>query len=375
MKRKPRLRNKFRILSLILLVLFAIPVVTSLSILIFPKPLSFSPLFQHFLSLKNSEALFYACFSKMQEVAEVDPKRLYRLRSGLRQSFRMTCGEGIISEIPICTDTRGNRIRCETVPDDQIAENDEIDPDTYTILAIGDSNTFGWCLHSEESWPSLLEDYLNERSYRRNRVINAGVFGYTSFQCLETLREALGKSSDSFHLVLFWAGRNDQNRALQRTDAEWSKWLGTRNGQAALVRTESIFYRFLYLNRLLVLGLAEFVLPDRDDFSAKVSEYEFNQNLQTATTLLEKLGIPICFLSYESNEGYAVRRDVLQNRAEIIHPFEELRKEKNSSQSFNSESWFLIPNDKHLNTRGSNALARILADYIVASDSSLINRQ
>lgn len=59
--------------------------------------------------------------------------------------------------------------------------------DTYRILALGDSWTFGFRMEEEEAYPRQLERILNERMRRRGvgrrvEVINSGVIGYSTHQ-------------------------------------------------------------------------------------------------------------------------------------------------------------------------------------------------
>lgn len=58
------------------------------------------------------------------------------------------------------------------------AEIDD-DPNTFRILALGDSFTYGYYVHNEETWPARLEELLNQRLPTRFQVFNAGVPGYT----------------------------------------------------------------------------------------------------------------------------------------------------------------------------------------------------
>jgi lysophospholipase L1-like esterase len=54
--------------------------------------------------------------------------------------------------------------------------------DTVRILVLGDSNTFGWGVLMEATYPKQLERLLNERGpgHRRYEVINAGVGNYNT---------------------------------------------------------------------------------------------------------------------------------------------------------------------------------------------------
>jgi len=76
----------------------------------------------------------------------------------------------------------------------------------FRIFTIGDSNTLGWG-GSEDApnWPVHLEDLLQE-SNNRFTVINAGVWGYTSFQGMRRFKEVLGYDPD---MVIISFGSND----------------------------------------------------------------------------------------------------------------------------------------------------------------------
>lgn len=78
---------------------------------------------------------------------------------------------GVFFKCPISINSRG--IRGREFPDDK--------GDTYRIVTIGESTTFGATLTPEHHpWPELLEQMIHERLKTRRpvQVINAGVIGY-----------------------------------------------------------------------------------------------------------------------------------------------------------------------------------------------------
>lgn len=46
--------------------------------------------------------------------------------------------------------------------------------DKYRILCFGDSWTYGWGVNIDDSWPKILEKYLNNNGYNKIEVINCG---------------------------------------------------------------------------------------------------------------------------------------------------------------------------------------------------------
>ena len=85
------------------------------------------------------------------------------------------------SEVPIRTNSLGLRS-----PEVTLAKP----PDTFRILVLGDSVTFGWSLRGEDTYASQLASLLATlRPNQRVEVINAGVSGYGTWQELRWLQE------------------------------------------------------------------------------------------------------------------------------------------------------------------------------------------
>jgi hypothetical protein len=59
-----------------------------------------------------------------------------------------------------------------------------MDPRALRIYCAGDSTTYGTDTdNNQETWPHLLQEYLNSRQDDPVQVINAGVGGFNTFQC------------------------------------------------------------------------------------------------------------------------------------------------------------------------------------------------
>lgn len=106
----------------------------------------------------------------------------------------------------------------------------------YRIFTIGDSNTCGPL--RTLSWPEYL-DRLMATEYPGVQVVNAGVWGYSSFQGLRRLEDVLRFQPD---MVLISFGANDAHRVVT-SDKEY-------------VRRKRFVSRALSRIRLVQLGMA-----------------------------------------------------------------------------------------------------------------------
>jgi lysophospholipase L1-like esterase len=89
---------------------------------------------------------------------------------------------------------------------------------TLRIFALGDSNTFGWDVDEGANWPSQLQR-LFATSQPNTEIINAGVWGYTSYQGMRRFHELLAYQPD---LVLVSFGANDAHQVTV-ADADYVK--------------------------------------------------------------------------------------------------------------------------------------------------------
>jgi lysophospholipase L1-like esterase len=73
----------------------------------------------------------------------------------------------------------------------------------FRIFAIGDSNTLGWLGEGDFNWPAYLQDRLARERFGVV-VVNAGVYGYSSFQGLRQLNQALPLQPDMALVSFGW---------------------------------------------------------------------------------------------------------------------------------------------------------------------------
>ena len=66
-------------------------------------------------------------------------------------------------------------------------------PGTYRIVVLGDSFTFGWGVHFDETFPKLLEKSFNANppspNWKKYQVINTGIGNYNTAQELASLKD------------------------------------------------------------------------------------------------------------------------------------------------------------------------------------------
>jgi lysophospholipase L1-like esterase len=125
----------------------------------------------------------------------------------------------------VSSEINAQGFRGEPIPEDKPAN-------AYVIVAVGDSNTLG-PLNARDHWPGFLQDLVAlNRSRRSIQIVNAGVYGYTSFQGLRRFEQVARYPVD---LVYFSFGANDA-QPVRTSDAEyaaridrWRRWQWLRS--------------------------------------------------------------------------------------------------------------------------------------------------
>jgi lysophospholipase L1-like esterase len=74
---------------------------------------------------------------------------------------------------------------------------------TYRIIILGDSYTFGWGVPIENTYPKVLESLLKEKIYPI-QVINAGIFGYNTQQEVLFFKKELLKLKPDLVIIGFF---------------------------------------------------------------------------------------------------------------------------------------------------------------------------
>ncbi|MGB5891890.1 MAG: SGNH/GDSL hydrolase family protein, partial [Thermoanaerobaculia bacterium] len=158
-------------------------------------------------------------------------------------------------------------------------------PEEYRIFAIGDSNTLGWSGSTGANWPGDL-DRLMRRHDDRFKVVNAGVYGYSSYQGLQRFRESIAYDPD---LVLISFGANDAHR-VRTPDREFARDSTVKWSPAGLLQR----YR---LGRLLLGARTRFFAGPSQPLHPRVSLADYRQNLMEIIRLARDRGILVVLLT------------------------------------------------------------------------------
>lgn len=158
-------------------------------------------------------------------------------------------------------------------------------PGSFRIFAIGDSNTLGWLGPRDLNWPAYLEEILIKQNPRFS-VINAGAYGYSSYQGLKRLKEALPFQPD---LVLISFGLNDAMRVTV-SDVEFgSKRVRTLNLDRMLLKVR--------IGQLLLALIDNVLSRKRHELVPRVSLEEYENNLSEMVRLCQTRNIQIALLT------------------------------------------------------------------------------
>jgi lysophospholipase L1-like esterase len=153
--------------------------------------------------------------------------------------------------------------------------------DDYYIFALGDSNTLGQ--RDNPGWVEYLNEIMTEKRPGA-RVINAGVWGYSSLQVLERLKEVMRYEPDA---VLISCCSNDA-RMVTISDREY---MGSKRRLKSPVSALKISQLFFALSdRLLMKRRGSDLIP-------RVSLREYSSNLEDMLSLVKKNRVDVILIT------------------------------------------------------------------------------
>jgi lysophospholipase L1-like esterase len=156
------------------------------------------------------------------------------------------------------------------------------DPGTLRVIVLGDSNSMGWLLDDEKTYPRRLEYYLGDLMERPVEVLNLAGGGYTSFSTLQLWRqEVLALNPD---LIIVSCGANDGQR-MQSTDEQYAAIFSGASG-----------WLTYQLGRLKLTALLHRLRTERKAPPVpRVSPAKYGKNLALIAGEARDLGVPVVF--------------------------------------------------------------------------------
>ena len=180
------------------------------------------------------------------------------------------------------------------------------------ILAIGDSNTYGWGVAPEATWVEVLDRALPAAS-----VINLGWLGYSSYQGYQMLL----KYGDALkpQLIIVSFNYNDRRYIYDHNIDSAEKF--ARNFDAIRTSNEYEWLQHIYTVRLLRsmmirAGLLKHELPagttDVRHLEARVPPQEYRENLRKFAEYGRAHNVPVVFLLLKDNPYFTrqIRRGI-----------------------------------------------------------------
>jgi lysophospholipase L1-like esterase len=220
------------------------------------------------------------------------------------------------------------------------------DPGAYRIFALGDSNTLGGLTEKDPRWPKYLQEILGKQD-SRFQVINAGVYGYSSFQGLRRFQEALTFQPD---MALISFGWNDQLEVTV-SDAEFAGW------KIRTLNLDRILLRFKVGQ--LVLAFSDGIFSwGKEGLVPRVSLAEYETNLERIVELAEKRNVKVVLLTRPSQDPASpydlVTIQVAKSNAVPVIDVYSLFRGKHE----------YFQDENHFNEEGHRLMAKIIYEHI-----------
>jgi lysophospholipase L1-like esterase len=186
-----------------------------------------------------------------------------------------------------------------------------------TILALGDSCTFGLGVEDDESYPVVLQALFDAEHPGKVEVINGGVPGYTAFQGRLALEEWAPRFEPDAVTVCF--GFNDADSWAGRSDFEHAEDLRLQQLDARM----EISRFYLTLKRLLRSSddeaAASAAPPPRPAAPrARLTGDEFRDQLNQIGDFCAERGIPVLFMLWPYEGQVRMRTQKLIKHQGVI---------------------------------------------------------
>lgn len=235
---------------------------------------------------------------------------------------------------------------------------------TFRILTLGCSTTFGWGVDDNQTYPWQLESTLQQgRTPEQTKieVINGGQPGYSSFQGLWLWERTLKRYQPD--LVVFGYIVQDSRKVA------WSDLSQAVLQQNADFLKQNILYNlktYLFLLNLYRGHQIEAKETKQENYRIPLDQY--TENIRTFKKLSESVGAEMMLFGYPlERDGYtAGHRQILHAAADILKlPIYDPQPE---FEQITAQQTLFFPQDRgHANAEGNALIAKGMAQFLVAS--------
>lgn len=259
---------------------------------------------------KDRINLYYAktffLFLEILKITEQHPVLIWRQRPRLNLNFQ------------------GAKVRTNSLGFRSREVKSKKDSDTFRIICLGASPTFGWGISQKEAYPFCLENFLrnNKDIKKKIEVVNAAEIGYSSCQGLNFLTKYILDLSPDLITVSYIINDVDIHR-FYRNDCCSDKELNPKNKIAIFL--ENFFGRsniYNYLKQIIV-GKS-FVLSKKGrgkDYQSqrRVSALDYRKNLERFIQIANEKKVRILFIVMPVNLPEASELSKEQKMGEDLH--------------------------------------------------------
>jgi lysophospholipase L1-like esterase len=235
-------------------------------------------------------------------------------------------------------------------------------PDTWRVMALGCSTTFGWGVDDAQSYPARLQQLIAEQGHANVEVINGGQPGYTSFQGRWLWEETLHRYAPDVVLIGYVvqdarkAAYTDKSQAVLQQDHRFMK--------------DNLLYRSrLYLGLRDLLGSVQVRAKERPEDGSggvdRVPPSDYADNLRHLVDKVRQSGaMPVLFGYPLEREGYTSRhRLILQAAASELH-VSHLDLQDRMDTASRAEVLYFEQDRGHANAAGNARIAQWVFEFL-----------
>ena len=238
--------------------------------------------------------------------------------------------------------------------------------DRFRIMTLGCSTTFGWGVEDNQTYPSRLQQYLDEETPQSIEVINGGQPGYTSFQGAWLWENTLQHYKPDVVLIGYVvqdarkAAYTDKSQAILQGDNRFLK--------------DHFLYRMKsYMALRAVLGSIQIQAKERGEgdeggvFRVPPEDYVHNIR-ELISSIKNQGGTPVLFGYPLERSGYTeMHRKILSAAGEELDVL-FLDVQERMEQATQTGEYYFKRDRGHANANGNGLIAKWVFDYLKEKD-------